>query len=104
MQMRFANVLTYTINPTLEDREISVKRVGVRIVPDIFFRGVIAPRDGLRPEKRLIHDHAHQGGYLGLASIKSPDFLMPRSMNDRLPERHVARFIVEVVEGLNLRG
>jgi len=29
---------------------------------------------------------------------------MLRSMNDRLPERHVARFIVEVVEGLNLRG
>ena len=29
-------------------------------------------------------------------------FLMPPSVDDWLPERHLARFIVEVVEGLNL--
>ncbi|HVC60573.1 MAG TPA: transposase, partial [Acetobacteraceae bacterium] len=31
-------------------------------------------------------------------------FLMPRSVDEWLAERHLARFIVEVVEGLDLRG
>ena len=31
-------------------------------------------------------------------------FLMPPSVDEWLPERHLARFIVEVVEGLDLRG
>jgi transposase len=31
-------------------------------------------------------------------------FLMPPSVNEWLPERHLARFIVEVVEGLDLRA
>jgi len=31
------------------------------------------------------------------------DFLMPPSLDEWLPERHLARFIVEVVEGLDLR-
>lgn len=30
--------------------------------------------------------------------------LMPPSVDEWLPERHLARFIVEVVEGLDLRG
>jgi transposase len=31
-------------------------------------------------------------------------FLMPPSVDEWLPERHLARFVVEVVEGLDLRG
>jgi transposase len=31
------------------------------------------------------------------------DFLMPPSVDDWLPERHLARFVVEVIEGLDLR-
>jgi transposase len=31
-------------------------------------------------------------------------FLMPPSVDDWLPEHHLARFIVEVVEGLDLRA
>jgi transposase len=31
-------------------------------------------------------------------------FLMPPSVDEWLPEQHLARFIVEVVEGLDLRG
>jgi transposase len=31
-------------------------------------------------------------------------FLMPPSVNEWLPERHLARFVVEVVEGLDLRA
>ena len=31
-------------------------------------------------------------------------FLMPPSIDEWLPERHLARFIVEVVEGLDLRA
>jgi len=31
------------------------------------------------------------------------DFLFPPSMNDWLPEQHLARFIVEIVEQLDLR-
>ena len=30
-------------------------------------------------------------------------FLLPPSVNDWLPEKHLARFIVEVIDGLNLR-
>jgi transposase len=32
------------------------------------------------------------------------DFLMPPSVDEWLPERHLARFVVEVVEGLDLRS
>ena len=35
---------------------------------------------------------------------RTTDFLMPPSVNEWLPERHLARFIVEVVEGLDLRA
>src|SRR5246127_5829565 len=31
-------------------------------------------------------------------------FLMPPSVDEWLPERHLARFVVEVIEGLDLRG
>ncbi len=31
-------------------------------------------------------------------------FLMPPSVDEWLPERHLARFVVEVVEGLDLRA
>src|SRR5246500_5190910 len=31
-------------------------------------------------------------------------FLMPPSVDEWLPERHLARFIVEVIEGLDLRS
>jgi len=31
-------------------------------------------------------------------------FLMPPSMNEWLPQHHLARFVVEVVEGLDLRA
>src|ERR1700712_1575473 len=32
------------------------------------------------------------------------DFLMPPSVNERLPQRHLARFVVAVIEGLDLRA
>ncbi|MDA8248997.1 MAG: IS1182 family transposase [Rhodospirillales bacterium] len=32
------------------------------------------------------------------------DFLMPPSVDDWLPQRHLARFVVEVIEGLDLRA
>ena len=32
------------------------------------------------------------------------DFLMPRSVDEWLPQRHLARFVAEVVEGLDLRA
>ncbi|WP_288006840.1 hypothetical protein [Acidiphilium sp.] len=32
------------------------------------------------------------------------DFLMPPSVDEWLPQRHLARFVVEVVEGLDLRA
>ena len=32
------------------------------------------------------------------------DFLMPPSVNEWLPQRHLARFVVEVIEGLDLRA
>jgi transposase len=35
---------------------------------------------------------------------RDTDFLMPPSVNEWLPERHLARFIVEVVDGLDLRS
>ena len=31
-------------------------------------------------------------------------FLMPPSVDEWLPERHLARFVVEVIEGLDLRA
>ncbi len=31
-------------------------------------------------------------------------FLMPTSMDERLPERHLARFVVEVIGSLDLRA
>src|SRR5471030_3038497 len=35
---------------------------------------------------------------------RDPGFLMPPSVDEWLPERHLARFVVEVVEGLDLRS
>lgn len=35
---------------------------------------------------------------------RETDFLLPPSVDDWLPERHLARFIVDVVEGLDLRA
>ena len=35
---------------------------------------------------------------------RKTDFLMPRSVDEWLPERHLARFIVDVVEDLDLRS
>ena len=32
------------------------------------------------------------------------DFLMPSSVDEWLPQRHLARFVVEVIEGLDLRA
>lgn len=32
------------------------------------------------------------------------DFLMPPTVDEWLPQRHLARFVVEVVEGRDLRG
>jgi hypothetical protein len=32
------------------------------------------------------------------------DFLMPPSLDEWLPQRHLARFVVEIVESLDLRG
>jgi len=32
------------------------------------------------------------------------DFLLPPSVNEWLPQRHLARFVVEVIEGLGLRA
>jgi hypothetical protein len=31
-------------------------------------------------------------------------FLLPPSVDEWLPERHLARFVVDVIEGLDLRG
>jgi hypothetical protein len=35
---------------------------------------------------------------------RATGFLMPPSVDEWLPKQHLARFIVEVVEGLDLRG
>ncbi len=35
---------------------------------------------------------------------RDTDFLMPPSVNEWLPERHLARFVVEVIAGLDLRS
>ena len=32
------------------------------------------------------------------------DFLMPPSVDEWLPQRHLARFVLEVIEGLDLRA
>ena len=32
------------------------------------------------------------------------DFLMPPSVDEWLPQRHLARFVVEVIRGLDLRA
>jgi transposase len=32
------------------------------------------------------------------------DYLLPPSVQERLPEQHLARYVVEVVEGLDLSG
>ena len=37
-------------------------------------------------------------------SERETGFLMPPSVDEWLPERHLARFVVEVVEGLELRA
>ena len=31
-------------------------------------------------------------------------FLLPPSVDERLPEKHLARFVVEVIDGLDLRA
>ena len=31
-------------------------------------------------------------------------FLLPPSVDEWLPDRHLARFVVEVIDGLDLRG
>src|SRR4051812_25318897 len=36
--------------------------------------------------------------------IRDMDFLMPPSVDEWLPQRHLARFVVEVIEGLDLRA
>jgi len=33
---------------------------------------------------------------------RETDFLMPPSINEWLPQRHLARFVVEVVDGLDV--
>ncbi len=35
---------------------------------------------------------------------RAMDFLMPPSVDEWLPQRHLARFVVEVIEGLDLRS
>ena len=35
---------------------------------------------------------------------RDTDFLLPPSVNEWLPERHLARFVVEVIAGLDLRA
>ncbi len=35
---------------------------------------------------------------------RNMDFLMPPSFDEWLPQRHLARFVVEVIEGLDLRA
>lgn len=35
---------------------------------------------------------------------RDTDYLFPPSMGDWLPEKHLARFVVEIVEQLDLRG
>src|ERR1700689_3474625 len=35
---------------------------------------------------------------------RNMDFLMPPSVDEWLPQRHLARFVVEVIEGLDLRS
>ena len=47
------------------------------------------------------------GGW-GMSNFRQVDrqtgFLLPPSVDEWLPERHLARFIVEVIEGLDLRA
>jgi len=35
---------------------------------------------------------------------RQTSFLLPPSVDEWLPERHLARFIVEVIDGLDLRA
>ena len=35
---------------------------------------------------------------------RDTDFLLPPSVDEWLPERHLARFVVEVIAGLDLRA
>jgi hypothetical protein len=39
-----------------------------------------------------------------LLNDRDTGFLMPLSMDEWLPQRHLARFVVEVIEGLDLRA
>lgn len=45
---------------------------------------------------------------IGMSNFRPVDrdtgFLLPPSVDDWLPEKHLARFVVEVIEGLDLRG
>jgi hypothetical protein len=35
---------------------------------------------------------------------RGTDFLLPPSVDEWLPQRHLVRFVVEVIAGLDLRG
>jgi transposase len=49
----------------------------------------------------------HQGTVRGMSNFRQVDrqtgFLLPPSVDEWLPERHLARFVVEVIDGLDLR-
>ena len=46
-------------------------------------------------------------GVLGMSNFRTIDrqtgFLLPPSVDEWLPEKHLARFVVEVIDGLDLR-
>jgi transposase len=48
------------------------------------------------------------GGLLAMSNLRDGDrqtaFLLPPSVDEWLPERHLARFIVEVIDGFDLGG
>src|SRR5215813_10083974 len=49
----------------------------------------------------------HQGRW-GMSNFRDVDrqtgFLLPPSVDEWLPQRHLARFVVEVIDGLDLRA
>jgi len=51
---------------------------------------------------------AHQEQLAGMSNFRQVDrqtgFLLPPSVDEWLPQRHLARFVVEVVDGLDLRA
>ena len=50
----------------------------------------------------------HQGTVRGMSNFRQVDrqtgFLLPPSVDEWLPQRHLARFVVEVIDGLDLRA